>query len=70
MVEVWALKQLTWGGKTHEPGDPVELPCDTDQERAEFERYLTHGIVTRSAPKGAPVESDGAQRTARRSRRG
>lgn len=69
MIKAWALKQLTRDGKTHEPGDPVELPCDTDRERADFERYLAHGIITRDEPKSAPAESDGPQRATRRSRR-
>lgn len=73
MAKVHALMEFTDpSGEKHEIGEEFDLPRNTDQEKADFERLLHDGVVTRSESKANPApdpESSGTgQRTARSNR--
>jgi hypothetical protein len=72
MAKVHALMEFTDpAGEKHEVGEEFDLPRNTDQEKADFERLIEHGVVTRSEAKANPPvseESETPQRT-RRDRR-
>jgi hypothetical protein len=59
-------------GNTYEPGDPAELPDETDADKAELAKLLDYGMVTKSASRGQKVAEkaaepgDSPQRTSRR----
>lgn len=59
-------------GNTYEIGDPVEVPDETDEDKAELAKLVEYKIVTKNASRGQKVAEKAAepgpdpQRTARR----
>lgn len=61
-MKVWATMEFTNDSGKHEVGDDFDLPRNTDEEKAEFERLINQGIVTTNRPKGDNSEDSGGSR--------
>lgn len=71
MAKVYALIEFidTDGVKHEVDGQEIDLPRNTDAEKATFDRLIDYGVVTRSEVKANPPaaeESEPPQRTPRR----
>jgi hypothetical protein len=66
-MKFYALMETTIGESTYKPGDPVDLPNDSDEDKREIERYTEWGILSKTPPKASKDDSDTSetQRTRR-----
>jgi hypothetical protein len=75
MARVYAHMQFTDpSGEARAIGDEFDLPRETDQQKAEFERFQTWGAIGTNPPAGFQQQTDGddsddGQRTSPRDRR-
>lgn len=60
MAQAWVLLEFTDGDGKHEVGDKIDLPRNTDQEKADFDRLVAEGVVTTSEPN--PKADSGSRR--------
>jgi hypothetical protein len=61
MAKVYALIQFTDESGRHEVGEAVDLPRETPEQKADYQRYLDHGIVSTRRPEPKDEEPDGAE---------
>lgn len=67
MAQAWALMQFTDSSGKHEPGEKLDLPRNTDAEKAEFDRLVDYEIVTTTEPKPGDTGSGEGGSARRRS---
>ena len=53
MAKAWAKIEFTDANGKHEEGEALDLPRETDAEKAEFDRLKEYGIITTTEPKTA-----------------
>jgi hypothetical protein len=71
MAKVHALMEFTApDGETYAIGDELELPRDTDRQKADFDRLIADGVVTRSEKAANPPDPTSERQRTRRERTG
>lgn len=50
MVKAHALVFFKRGESEYEPGDEVEIPVESDEDRSNFDQLIRMGVLSTSAP--------------------
>lgn len=51
MTKYVASVRLAHGDAVYAPGEPIELPDETDRDKAEIARLIAQGLVDEAEPK-------------------
>lgn len=47
---MYAKVRFTDAEGTHEEGDKIEVPCESDEQKAECDTLVRYGVLTPNAP--------------------
>lgn len=64
-MKAFTLVDFTYEGTEYPKGSEIDLPRNTDQEKADFDKLISYGVITRKAAEADPE----AEAPARRSRK-